>query len=192
MTISHGDPSKLWGRVDAVLLWWESKGSPARWPLWRDVFWGREGLYVLIRFAFLAGALTTVGATKWGTTAGVVLRVAAIALTILFLFDIMIVHMSIAFVSRRPASLLRSAVLSTFSFFQIPLGFAVFYLWNAECFNPALTWPRAIYFSTVTGTTLGYGDVVPKPDATLAQLFYRAASSVALHPDAKRVYDENV
>ncbi|MBI2178250.1 MAG: two pore domain potassium channel family protein [Candidatus Tectomicrobia bacterium] len=180
MTIRHGDPAKFWSRVDRSLLWWESKGSPARWRLWRDVFWGREGVYVLVRCGLLTGALAMAGATNWGTSAGGALRVAAIALATLFLFDIMIVHVSIAFVSRKPASLLRSAVLSTFSFFQIPLGFAVFYLCNADSFNSALTWRRAVYFSIVTATTLGYGDISPKPEASWAQLLVMVELAVSV------------
>ena len=106
---------------------------------------------------------------------GAALRVAAIVLTALFLFDIVVVHVSVAFVSRRPASLLRSAVLATFSFFQIPLGFAVFYLCSA-----VLTWHRAVYFSIVTATTVGYGDIFPKAEADLAQFLIMVELAVSL------------
>lgn len=103
------------------------------------------------------------------TVLGWWLRAGAVALTVLFLTDIVIVHTAIAFVSRVRANLLRSAVLAIFSFFQIPLGFAVFHLCNADSFSHPLTWKSALYFSVVTATTLGYGDFYPKKDAGFAQ-----------------------
>ena len=92
-------------------------------------------------------------------------RVLAVGLALLMLLDILIYHTSVAFVSRQPANLLRSAILALLSFAQIPVAFAVAYSCSATCFNVTLTWDRAIYFSVVTATTVGYGDIVPKPDA---------------------------
>jgi hypothetical protein len=154
--------------VERAFLSWEMKWSPARWLPWRHVFWGREGFYVIVRGALLAATLGLVAATTWTTTGGVILRVAALGLVSLMMLDILVVHASIAFVSRRPASPLRSAVLALVSFFQIPLGFAVVYRAIPECFNVSLTWDRAIYFSVITATTVGYGDIAPRAEARLA------------------------
>jgi len=169
VAIPHANPSKFWKKVEEGFVQWEVKWSPVRWRPWKDVFCGREGFYVLLRCGVLAGALAVVSVTSWNSAVGVILRIAAISVTILFLCDIMIVHGSIAFVTRKPANLLRSAVLTIFSFFQIPLSFAIFYLCKADCFNSTLAWDRSLYFSVVTATTLGYGDIVPKPEASLVQ-----------------------
>lgn len=161
MTIWEADPAKLWNRVEKAFLAWEKRWSPARWSPWRDVFWDREGFYVLLRCGLLLGALIAVSMTQWGTLLGTSFRLLAIIFTLLFLIEIVIVHASIVFVSMQPANSLRSAVLAIFSFFQIPIGFAVFYMCAPTSFNPVLVWDNALYFSFVTATTLGYGDIQP-------------------------------
>ncbi len=61
-----------------------------------------------------------------------------------------------------------------FSFFQIPLSFSVFHLCTVDSFNNPLTWHSALYFSVVTATTLGYGDIAPKSGAILGEALIMA------------------
>ena len=169
MKIPHGDPLRFWARAEQGLLFYEMALSPARWRPWRGLFWGREGAFVLLRGTALAGALAVVSTTDWDTIAGRVLGSVAITLALLMLIDILLVHASITFVSRRSSNHLRTLVLSVLSFFQIPLVFAVFYTAAVTSFCTPLTWIRAVYFSVVTATTAGFGDIVPRSDAALVQ-----------------------
>jgi len=63
----------------------------------------------------LAGALAIVASGFGVVPSGIFL-----VITLWSLLDIVLVHASIAFVTRRPDNLLRTAVLSLFSFVQLP------------------------------------------------------------------------
>ena len=75
------------------------------------------------------------------------------------------------FVSRRPRDAFRAIVFALFSFGELVLAFSVIYL-GLPCaeFVPPLESPgRAIYFSTVTFATVGFGDIRPAGTALLAR-----------------------
>src|SRR5262245_39335066 len=108
----RGDPEKVWKKVEQLLRCWETTCGPVRWSPWRDVFWGREGLYVLLRGVVLALCLAAVSWSSWGTWGGMVLRIAAIAVALGLLLEIVVTHTSIAFVTRRPIDILRTAFLT--------------------------------------------------------------------------------
>jgi ion channel len=56
----------------------------------------------------------------------------------------------------------RSLLLSLMNYFEVILAFAIFYLhWDALAWAGKATATKALYFSLVTGTTVGYGDVIP-------------------------------
>lgn len=156
-----GNPDQFWKtKVEPWLYWWETRASPVRWG---SLFKGREGFYVLLRAAVFAGALAVVASGSGGVT----LSIIGLMFTVWSLLDIVLVHTSIAFVTRKPDNLLRTAVLSLFSFVQITMAFAVFHL-SLGGFNVPLTWQSALYFSLVTATTVGYGDILPRtPGARL-------------------------
>jgi len=91
--------------------------------------------------------------------------------SILILFDIIIANSSVMIVSRSPRNVFRSVMLTLFSILQVPIVFSVFYSLlrygiNKENINSI----HAIYFSFVTMSTLGYGDILPKEDAWHIQL----------------------
>jgi hypothetical protein len=82
--------------------------------------------------------------------------------------DTLITHTSISFINRFPANPLRSGIFALFSLFTIIVAFAVFFVLansgftdKAESAESILSLFRAVYFSFVTITTLGYGDIVP-------------------------------
>lgn len=58
----------------------------------------------------------------------------------------------------------RSVVLAIFSYAQVTLAFAILYLHcGCGCLNVTLhSVSQAVYFSMVTGATVGFGDVYPK------------------------------
>lgn len=146
----------FWKRVEDALLYWKSISPARKW------FLDREGWWVALRFGLLSALLAITALTTWQSPWGRFWRVAAIAITIFLLFDIMVAHVTIAFLSQRPTNRLRSAVLGVFSFSQIPLAFAVFLLAAASAFEPTLTWHSALYFSVLTATTLGHGGLSSK------------------------------
>jgi len=100
--------------------------------------------------------------------------VPAIALTSYRLVDAMAFRLSVLFVDRynpgwRVHSLNRTLLLLLLNYFELAVGFAVLYLvtgsiaFEAQAF--AITLPgRAMYFSVVTLSTLGYGDIEPFTD----------------------------
>jgi voltage-gated potassium channel Kch len=99
---------------------------------------------------------------------------------LLLLADILVSSTSVAFVSRFPAHPLRTALFTAFAFVQIAIAFAVFYVLAAD-FNRKLNPISATYFSVVTMTTLGYGDIYPKEGAWLGQLIVVCQLVVGLY-----------
>ncbi|MGH9927618.1 MAG: potassium channel family protein [Pyrinomonadaceae bacterium] len=160
--MKRGDPEKTWEKIERALVRWEMEISPARWKLWRNMFLGREGIYVAIRFLLLIGSFAVACSTSWHPILGFVCRLLATVLSILLLIDILLVHVSIAFVSGLPVNLLRSATLGMLSFFQLALCFSVFLVCAADSFSPSLSWHSALYFGFVSATTLGDGDIHAK------------------------------
>jgi hypothetical protein len=154
-----GEPERAWGRIERLIEVYEAKISPVRW--FGDLFRGREGFYVLLRMAFLLCALKTVFMVPvgWWT------KLLTVAST-LFLLDILLASTSVEIVTRSPARALRSIVLTFLSYLSIGVSFGVFYAGVRGDFGPTPlcgAW-RALYFSFVTMTTLGYGDITPLPN----------------------------
>jgi hypothetical protein len=168
VTESHANSLRFWKAMEDRLLAWETNWSPISWKPWRAALQGREGVFVLIRGAFILCSVAVVANTNWQSGIGATVRVLAIVLALFFMADILLTHVSIAF-SGRPSHPLRSIALSVLSFFEVTLAFGVLYLAAADSFSCVLTWHQAIYFSVVVATTVGFGDIVPKPDALLVQ-----------------------
>ena len=164
--ITTGDTIKFWQNIEKYLNQWKDELSPVRWKPWRTLFTGREGVYVFIRFLVLLALAWLLPLFQW------YLEVVALLVTSIFIFDMVVYITGTTFVSRAPKSRLRSAILSSFSFVQLPIAFAVFYRsLPTSSFCPSLsTTVQAFYFSFVTITTLGYGDIKPKSDASVAQI----------------------
>ena len=87
------------------------------------------------------------------------------------------------FVSRRPRDAFRASVLALGSFGELVLGFAVIYLSlpAAELTSAVGTPMRAIYFSTVTFATVGFGDIRPAEAALAAPLIVTGQIFIGLY-----------
>jgi hypothetical protein len=83
-----------------------------------------------------------------------------------YVLDSVLVNTSITFISQRPIHHLRSVLLTLLNVLNVALAYAVAYAAQREAFEQPLTGIQAIYFSFVTLTTLGYGDI--KPDGPCA------------------------
>lgn len=168
--VVKGPAGQFWLRVEAAVLKWEIAYSPMRWfKDWGGLFRGREGRYQPARLATLVGLLALACyPPAWATCRGVVATVLSVA-AMLLLVDILISSTSVAFVSRFPTHPLRTAVLTAFAFLQIAIAFAVFYVLFGEFTRP-LNPVSALYFSVVTITTLGYGDIQLTEKAWIGQL----------------------
>ena len=83
-----------------------------------------------------------------------------------YVLDSILVNTSITFVSKQPIHPLRSVLLTLLNVFNVALAYAVAYTAQREAFERPLGGIQAIYFSFVTLTTLGYGDI--KPDGPCA------------------------
>jgi hypothetical protein len=61
----------------------------------------------------------------------------------------------------KPRSYKRSMLLLFFNYIEMVFGFAVLYSLLISLTNHFTHWFDAIYFSTVTSSTIGYGDLYP-------------------------------
>jgi hypothetical protein len=153
------DQEKLWKSVSGCFEWYETKCSPASWSIFRY----REGWYLLLRFASLLIGLIFAN----GSLSLINFIIGIFAL--LFFIDIIIANTSIAFVTKNPISDLRSLLFSFFTFTHLILIFSICYKFIESQFEMRMCTSQALYFSAVTITTLGYGDIHPQLWATTAQ-----------------------
>lgn len=121
---------------------------------------GRAGIYHLIRFAALLLLLYLAGICSYQ-----LLKYLVASAAIFFLYDILIISTYATFVSRFPTHPLRTLILTVSSLFQIAVIYAIFYRLGESGFNQTLSFVNALYFSVVTISTVGYGDIQPKTDA---------------------------
>jgi len=86
-----------------------------------------------------------------------------VALVIYFVFDILSHLAGATFVwGKYSIDPRRSLLLALVNYFELTLAFAVFYLhWNCLAWIGRGSATQALYFSIVTATTVGFGDVLP-------------------------------
>ena len=149
----------LWARLQTKILHYELYWSPIKWfNSWWGLLKGRIGLYLTIRFIIIALALIL----SSPFCNNVFLNSIIDLISIVIIFDIVLVTTSAAFISRYFSVPLRSVLLTLFSFIQIVIGFSVFYHQLGNYFKETtINQLQALYFSFVTLTTLGYGDFTP-------------------------------
>ncbi len=179
--VVKGPAGEFWLRVEAAILKWEAEYSPMRWfKAWGGFFRGRAGRYLAARFGVLVGLLVLASyPPAWATCRGVLATILSLA-ALLLLADILVSSTSVAFVSRFPAHPLRTALFTAFAFVQIAIAFAVFYVLAGD-FNRKLNPISATYFSVVTMTTLGYGDIQLKEGAWPGQVIVVCQLVVGLY-----------
>jgi hypothetical protein len=169
-SVVKGRTGEFWLCVEAAILKWETKYSPIRWVKgWGGVFKARAGWYHLARFGVLVVLLV---AASYLPACPILRGILAAVMSLIALFlllDILISNTSMAFISRFPAHALRTVLFMAFSFLQIAIVFAVLYVLFGT-FNRALNPISATYFSAVTITTLGYGDIYLTKDAWIGQV----------------------
>jgi hypothetical protein len=136
---------------------------------WWGLFRGCAGRYLIARFGVLVLLLILASYLPTSPCLRISLTVVLSLFALFLLFDILISNTSAAFVSRFPASALRTVVFIAFAFVQITIVFAVLYVLFGE-FNRQLNPISATYFSTVTITTLGYGDIFLLETAWMGQV----------------------
>lgn len=155
-----------WLKLEVWLLKYQSRWSPLRWiPCFRaKKRKGKVEAYLLLKFMLLA-VLLSLHQIK---VPGIVFLSVPYALFVVF--DLLAAMTSGVFTSRWPALPLRTVILSMLSFVELVLAFALLYAAQVSDFNLTnLNVGQIIYFSFVTGTTLGYGDIFPKLDCLLLQ-----------------------
>ena len=72
--------------------------------------------------------------------------------------------------AKNPINDLRSFLFSFFTFIHLILIFSIFFKFIGSQFKIKMCTTQALYFSAVTITTLGYGDIHPHLWATTAQI----------------------
>ncbi len=169
-SVVKGPSGKRWLSVHLWLARYDERYSPRNWfGAWGGLLVARVGLYVVLRFVALLLALFLASLAHQGGAAGIVSGALAWAIAACAIVDILLAHTYIAFVRRSTADPLRTTVLALFSFAQLALAYGVLYALIGSQFQPPLHAVRAVYFSFITISTLGYGDIRPIDDAWLAQ-----------------------
>jgi hypothetical protein len=137
-------------------------------PMWFFRGGGRAGLYHFCRLLLLIGV-----ASVASPDAAPGVRCSAILVGGYFLYDILLLSTYATFVSRYPSHPFRSLVLNLSSFCQIAVPYAIIYKLASKAFTHSLSTIDAIYFSIVTISTVGYGDIqvaFASPHATALEI----------------------
>lgn len=153
-------------RWDAVEKWLRryAQRSLAHWL----GFTGRGGTYLLLATAILTG-LTVLSGCQW-VLGSFLARLILALIGIAYVIDAALINTSIAFLTGNPINRLRSTLLSLLNLFNIAVVFGLFYELERDCFSDPLTPLGALYFSFVTITTVGFGDIHPKSDCWIGKL----------------------
>jgi hypothetical protein len=125
----------------------------------------RAGLYHCFRLGALLGIAYFVSPHGSWLACG-----AAAVLGVYFLYDTLLLSTYATFVSRYPTHPLRSLALNFSSLFQSAVAYAIFYVLFGDAFNRCLSPTDAIYFSVVTISTVGYGDIHVTGNSLRSQL----------------------
>lgn len=149
-----------WERIATFFRRYEQEWSLTA----RKFFVYREGWYLLVRVVILGTLFMMI------TTDVNIKNILILILAAYFLLDLLIVNTSIAFVTMAPISSLRSFLLTFFAFTHIIVAFGIFYKFYGDQFNAIMCDSQILYFSTITITTLGYGDFVPSRSGTMVQI----------------------
>lgn len=150
----------LWKHIGDFFRRYEQEWSPASWK----IFVYREGWYLLLRFALLSILFVLI--TGEINPCNVIILTA----TSYMLLDLLIANTSVSFVTMGPINSLRSFLLTLFAFTHVIIVYGIFYKFYGDQFNSNMYDSQVLYFSTVTITTLGYGDFAPKQSGTMAQV----------------------
>ena len=186
--VVRGRTGLVWLRVEHFVLSFERRYSPRRWfGNWGGFFVNRAGLYVLIQIAVSLAMLLLVASRLTIRGSGMPMTILASSLSLLIMADCIIGNTSVAFVSRYPVNYLRTTLFALGSYLAILVGFATLYAGLTGSFHigtvaeGTLTSIQALYFSFVTATTLGYGDIAPAVDSAIPQVIVVLQLVVSLY-----------
>jgi hypothetical protein len=136
---------------------------------------GHPGLYHLIRSGCLLGALAL------ATPASISRSLLAVLVSMYFLFDLLTISTCATFISRNPTHPLRTLIFTISTLLQVAFVFATLYWLIGSQFSGIAGRLDAVYFSVVTISTLGYGDIHPSPDAHAAKLLVMSELMLGLY-----------
>ena len=162
----------FWLRLHRFLINYEERWSPWHWfKDWCGITTGRPWeIYHIIVFAVLVLVLLLVHAL---TREWIVLF--AVVVATISIIDLVLDFTSVSFVTRYPADALRSVILVMSGFVRFCIAWAIFYSSVSSLidnqFSEKLSFVSSIYFSIVTVTTIGFGDIWAKEDIARALIY---------------------
>jgi hypothetical protein len=159
---------KTWLQVEVFFTNYQTRWSPLRWIPWFHArkAKGRVEAYLVSRLFLICGLLVLL---RFFHDRSLVNWVCA-GISVFLSLDIIASLTSGVFTSRWPAHPLRAILLSLFSFAQLALCFGVMYAIQCADFKERVGVFGVVYFSFVTISTVGYGDISPAPEKTLLRL----------------------
>jgi hypothetical protein len=143
----------FWARVERILQAYAQRFSAVR----TLHLLNREGFYLVGAAVGLLSLATLAGwhciPNRWSY----LLALPAVY----YVVDSVLANTAITFISQQPIHHLRSVLLTLLNVLNVGLAYAVTYATQREAFEHPLSGIQSIYFSFVTLTTLGYGDIKP-------------------------------
>lgn len=164
--------SREWRRIQLFIYRYETRWTPGKAL---SFFRNHVGVYLIVRFIVVLLTLASFYLTV------PCVRLIASIIMVEIIIDTLMVTTSVAFVSRNYSIPIRSIAYTLFSFVQLVIAFGGLYLNFSNDFNKCLTPWTAIYFSFVTVTTLGYGDLTPADAASHIQLMVMIQLMIGLY-----------
>jgi|SRR5690242_483107 len=76
-----------------------------------------------------------------------------------YIVDSLLFNTSVVFFGGSPRHTFRTVIFTVWAFWNVVACFSIFYVAIGRCFNPILSYPRALFFSIATATTLGDGGI---------------------------------
>jgi hypothetical protein len=131
-----------WGGFERGLRYYRQKWSPS--TRFRDAGPYLFTVTLLMTFLAFVSLLNSRGLAQ-------VCFLVAVA----YVLDAVVAHTSFELVPGDPMSYSRSVSFTVWAFWNVALAFAVLYAVLRDSFDPQLQFPRVIYFSIATVTTLG-------------------------------------
>lgn len=140
-----------------------------KWFKLESLLKGRSGWFLIFQLFFLLIILFIVSILNLRFSYDISNFIGSVVcglLSITMIIDILLVNTGVAFKSRYPLDVFRTMLCTWFVFIQIIIAFSIFFLLLRDNFKDIdLNWFKSIYFSFVTITTLGYGDIQIKTEA---------------------------
>ena len=170
---------EFWQKIESFLRNYERAYAPVRWfGEWGGLTTGRQGYFVFLRFAFLAGLYVTacyLPLSAWS-------KISLTCIALYLIADMFMLPTSYAFGGIPLLRPLRALVFVFFNYISICIAFGVLYITLCRSsFNIDPDLIDLAYFSFTTMTALGLGDISPARHTILVRFMVVSEVLIGLY-----------